>query len=92
LSTNGPVSIEMEKVLNSMPTGEKVTSDKVLEINEDHPVFAALKKLYETDDQEKLALYTDLLYNQALLIEGLSVEDPVAYANNVCRLMSEAEK
>lgn len=88
LSSNGPLSIEMEKVLNSMPAQpEKVTSEKVLEINGEHEVFAALKRLHDAGDTEKLAAYSEILYAQALLIEGLSLEDPVAYANSVCRLM-----
>lgn len=88
LSSSGPLSIEMEKVLNSMPAQpEKVTSEKVLEINGDHAVFAALKRLHDAGETEKLAAYSEILYAQALLIEGLSLEDPVAYANNVCKLM-----
>ena len=87
LSTSGALSIEMEKVLNNMPTGEKVSSRKILEINKDHPVFAALEKVFEQKDQEKLFAYANLLYAQALLIEGLPLEDPVAYANEVCALM-----
>ena len=89
LSSSGPLSIEMEKVLNNMPTQEKVKSQKVLEINGTHPVFAALQKLMRDGDKEKLATYSELLYDQALLIEGLTLEDPVAYANAVCKLMTE---
>lgn len=87
LSSEGALSIEMEKVLNSMPTQEKVSSRKVLEVNGEHPVFAALEKAQQAGDKEKLAAYSELLYAQARLIEGLSLEDPVAYANAVCRLM-----
>ena len=88
LSSSGPLSIEMEKVLNSMPAQqEKVKSEKVLELNGEHEVFAALKRLFEAGDKEKLATYSEILYDQALLIEGLALEDPVAYANNVCKLM-----
>ena len=87
LSSSGPLSIEMEKVLNSMPAQqEKVKSEKVLELNGEHEVFAALKRLFEAGDKEKLAAYSEILYDQALLIEGLALEDPVAYANNVCKL------
>ena len=89
LSSSGPLSIEMEKVLNNMPTQEKVKSQKVLEINGNHPVFASLQKLMRDGDKEKLAIYSELLYDQALLIEGLTLEDPVAYANAVCKLMTE---
>lgn len=89
LSSSGPLSIEMEKVLNSMPAQqEKVKSEKVLELNGEHEVFAALKRLFEAGDKEKLAAYSEILYDQALLIEGLALEDPVAYANNVCKLMA----
>ena len=88
LSSSGPLSIEMEKVLNSMPAQqEKVKSEKVLELNGEHEVFAALKRLFEAGDKEKLAAYSEILYDQALLIEGLALEDPVAYANHVCKLM-----
>ena len=88
LSSSGPLSVEMEKVLNSMPAQqEKVKSEKVLELNGEHEVFAALKRLFEAGDKEKLAAYSEILYDQALLIEGLALEDPVAYANNVCKLM-----
>ena len=88
LSSSGPLSIEMEKVLNSMPAQqEKVKSEKVLELNGEHEVFAALKRLFEAGDKEKLAAYSEILYDHALLIEGLALEDPVAYANNVCKLM-----
>ena len=87
LSTSGALSIEMEKVLNNMPTGEKVSSRKILEINKKHKVFASLEKAFAAGDKEKVAAYTNLLYAQALLIEGLPIEDPVAYANEVCELM-----
>ena len=87
LTSTGPLSIEMEKVLNNMPTGEKVKSDKVLEINGDHAIFTTLKDAFDAKDSEKLSAYSEILYEQARLIEGLSIEDPVAYANNVCKLM-----
>lgn len=86
LSTEGGISLEMEKVLNAMPTGEAIRAERVLEINTAHPVFEKLKSLFE-GDPEKAKLYTEILYNQALLIEGLPVEDPVSYSNLVCTLM-----
>ncbi|MDY3359890.1 MAG: molecular chaperone HtpG [Clostridium celatum] len=86
LSNEGEISIEMEKVLNSMPNNQGVKADKVLEINVNHEVYNVLKDAYE-NDKEKLGLYTNLLYNQALLIEGLSIEDPVEFTNNICKLM-----
>ncbi len=86
LASEGEVSIEMEKVLNQMPNGESIKADKVLEINPDHKVFEKIKETYE-GDKEKLDLYTNLLYNQALLIEGLGVEDPVEFTNNIWKLL-----
>lgn len=87
LSSEGPLSIEMEKVLRQQPGAEGVKSDKVLELNAQHPVFAVLKAAQEAGDTEKLEKYTKLLFDQALLIEGLPIEDPVAYAQAVCELM-----
>lgn len=86
LTSGGELSIEMEKVLNSMPTDEKIKADKILEINANHPVFESLKVSFETD-KDKVKIYTELLYNQALLIEGMSIEDPVAFSNAICQLM-----
>lgn len=88
LSSEGQVSIEMEKVLNSMPQNEnnKVTAEKCLELNAGHPVFGKLKELYASD-KDKLTEYTKLLYSQARLIEGLDVEDPVEFAKLICSLM-----
>jgi len=87
-SDGGPITIEMEKVLNAMPqnNGEKVKAEKALEINPEHPIFAKLKELFESD-KDKLGDYTKLLYDQALLIEGMSIDDPVEFANLVCSLM-----
>ena len=88
LSTEGNISLEMEKVLNSMPTGENVKAEIVLEINESHPIADKLKDLYE-NDKEKLESYTKILYNQARLVEGLSVEDPTELSNIICDLLSK---
>ena len=87
LSADGPLSIEMEKVLSRQPGSEDVKSDKVLEINASHPVFAVLKAAQEAGDTDKVAQYSQILYAQAQLIEGLPVDDPVAYADAVCALM-----
>jgi len=87
LTNDGEISIEMEKVLNALPNNQSVQADKILEINVNHDVFKALKAAYE-QDQEKLVLFTDLLYNQALLIEGLPISDPVEFTNKICKLMS----
>lgn len=86
LSNEGDLSIEMEKVLNSMPDSQGVKADKVLEINTNHEVFNALKEAFDKD-KDKFNLYTELLYNQALLIEGLSIADPVDFSNSICKLM-----
>ncbi|RUS42629.1 molecular chaperone HtpG [Cohnella sp. AR92] len=86
LSTEGDVTIEMEKILKAMPSGQDIQADKVLEINVNHEVYQSLKNAYE-NDKEKLSLYTNLLYNQALLIEGLPVQDPVAFTNDICKIM-----
>jgi chaperone protein htpG len=87
LSSDGPVSIEMEKVLKNMPGNDGITSEKVLEINENHPVFQAMKDTAAAGDSEKLSLYAKILYDQARLIEGLPIEDPVEYAKAVCSLI-----
>lgn len=86
LTSDGQISLEMEKVLNAMPNDQKVKAQRVLEINANHPIFATLKKLYESD-QNKLKAYTELLYTQAMLIEGMSIEDPVKFSNQICELM-----
>lgn len=86
LSTDGEVSIEMEKVLSNLPNNQEIKADKVLEINVQHDVFRSLKNAYE-NDKEKLNLYTNLLYNQARLIEGLPISDPVEFTNDICKVM-----
>jgi len=86
-STEGEVSIEMEKVMQQMPDGQGVKANKVLEINMDHDVFKTLKEAHE-NDEEKLKLYTNLLFNQAMLIEGLPIEDPVEFSNDICKIMA----
>lgn len=86
LTAEGDLTIEMEKILKAMPNGQDVKADKVLEININHDVFKSLKDAHQ-GDQEKLALYTNLLYNQALLIEGLPVSDPVEFTNDICKMM-----
>ncbi len=86
ITSAGELSIEMEKVLNSMPADQKVKAERILEINVEHAVFTKIKSLYETD-KEKLKKYTEVLFGSALLIEGLSVEDPVAFSNMICDLI-----
>ncbi|WP_265606032.1 molecular chaperone HtpG [Bacillus velezensis] len=85
-ATDGEVTIEMEKVLNAMPDSQQVKAEKVLEINPNHEVFETLKNAHG-QDREKIALYTNLLYNQALLIEGLPIHDPVEFTNDICKVM-----
>lgn len=90
LSSDGSITIEMEKVLNAMPQndGNKVKAEKALEINPNHPIFEKLKDLY-ANDKDKLKDYAKLLYDQALLIEGMSIDNPVEFANLVCGLMTK---
>lgn len=87
LTSNGEISIEMEKVLNSIPANnDKVSAEKVLEINANHKVFESLKAVF-AEDKDKVKDYAKLLYNQALLIEGMPVEDPIEFSNAICNLM-----
>ena len=88
LTSKGGLSIEMEKVLNAMPTDEKVQAERVLEINAKHPVLEKLKKEYDTD-KDTVKKYAALLYGQARLIEGLPIEDPVEFSNAICELMTK---
>ena len=88
ITAEGPVSLEMEKILSQMPDmGEAPKSDRVLEVNAAHPVFTTLKAAQEAGDAEKVKTYASLLYNQALLVEGMPLEDPVAFANAIAALM-----
>ena len=86
ISSEGAITLDMEKVLNAMPATEKVQAQRVLELNANHPIFAKLTQLFE-NDQEKLKTYSQLLYTQAMMIEGFPVEDPVAFCNQICELM-----
>lgn len=86
LSSEGDLSIEMEKILSAMPNGEAVKAQKVLEVNINHEIFNTLKDAFK-GDKDKFNLYTNLLYNQALLVEGLSIEDPVEFTKDICKLM-----
>lgn len=88
LSSKGAMSIEMEKVLAAMPNSENAPkAERVLELNGEHPVYASLTVAFEAGDTDKLAQYAKLLYDQACLMEGLSVDDPVAFSEAVCKLM-----
>ena len=88
LTAEGPISLEMERVMSQGPEAAFAPkAERVLELNPDHPVFAKLVAAQEAKDATKLALYADVLLDQALLVAGLPVEDPVAFAENVCKLM-----
>ena len=89
ITAAGPVSLEMERIMAQMPDGgEGIKSERVLEVNAKHAVFDVLRAAQEAGDADKVKLYAELLYNQALLVEGLPIEDPVAYANAVTKLMA----
>ena len=87
LTSEGEISLEMEKVLNSMPMDQKVQAQRVLEINPEHEIFTKLQSISKDGDSDKLGKYAKLLYDQALLIEGMSIEDPVEFSNLICELM-----
>jgi len=86
LTNDGEISIEMEKVLSMMPDNQGIQANKVLEVNAEHAIFKTLKELVTTDD-EKMVPYTNILYNQALLIEGLPIEDPLSYTNDIWEVL-----
>lgn len=88
ITSEGPVSLEMERVMAAGPdAGEAPKAQRVLELNAKHPVFAKLQAAEKAGDKDKLALYAGLLYDQALLVEGILPDDPVAFAQQVCELM-----
>ena len=89
ISAAGPISLEMERIMAQMPDGgEAPKSERVLELNVKHPVFDVLKAAQEAGDADKVKLYAEVLYNQALIVEGMPIDDPVAYANAVTKLMA----
>ncbi len=88
LTTEGPISIEMEKVMRAMPTEEKIKASAILEINEAHPIAEKIKTLYKKDKDE-LAKYTKVLYAQARLIEGLPLDNPTEISNIICDMISK---
>lgn len=87
ISSKGELSVEMEKVLNAGPQEQKVKAERVLEVNINHSIFKTLADLYETD-KDKLKKYTNVLYNCALLTEGLSIDDPAGFSDDTCDLLS----
>lgn len=88
LVSEGPVSIEMQKVLNAMPTDKNINAKIILEINSSHKIADKLKELYKSD-KEKFNEYTKILYSQSRLIEGLSIENPTEISNLICDLLSK---
>ncbi|MGI6177369.1 MAG: molecular chaperone HtpG [Eubacterium sp.] len=89
LSTKGEISLEMEKIINEMPVGQRVSAERVLEINPDHDIFKVLKQAADKGDAGKddLKKYASLLYDQALLISGIQIDDPVEFSRTVCDLI-----
>ena len=88
LTAEGPLSIEMEKVLNSMADGEKMKARKILELNSSHPLLDKLRELYRSD-RDQLDVYGRLLLGQALILEGLDLEDPIQFNQDILKLMME---
>lgn len=88
LTNEGEISVEMEKVMNAMPTDDKVKAKTILEINQNHPIVKKLESLYK-NDKNKLKEYTKIIYAQARLIEGLSIDNPTEISNLVCDLISK---
>jgi molecular chaperone HtpG len=85
------LSFEMEKVMNQLPGEKNLKAEKILEINPKHELFQAIDNLYQTND-ESIADYAEILYNQALLIEGLEIKDPVGFANKMVKVLIKAAK
>ena len=80
LTTKGDISLEMEKILSAMPMDQGIKAERVLELNPEHSVFETLNKIKNKDaDSKKLEVYANLLYNQALLISGIQIDDPVEF-------------
>ena len=90
LTTSGDISLEMEKIINNMaPDNEKVKAETILEINTNHDISHKIKELYKNNDKEELEKYTKVLYNQARLISGLSIENPSELTNLICEMISK---
>ena len=91
LTTKGDISLEMEKILNAMPIDQGIKAERVLELNPEHSVFEALNKIKSKDtDGKKLEVYANLLYDQALLISGIQIDDPVEFSKSICELIVDA--
>ena len=89
LTTTGDVSLEMEKVLKAMPNSEGVKAEKVMIINKNHPIYDKLISLYNKDDNKELKDFSKVLYNMALLINGLSVDNPNELTEIICDIISK---
>ena len=91
LTTKGDISLEMEKILSAMPMDQGIKAERVLELNPEHSVFDALNKIKSEDaDGKKLEVYANLLYDQALLISGIQIDDPVEFSKSICQLIVDA--
>ncbi len=88
LTSEGAISVEMEKTLNAMPNNQNIKAQTVLEINESHPIAEKIKDLYNSD-KEELKKYSKILYNGARLIEGLNIENPTEFSNMICDIISK---
>ena len=88
LTSKGNISVEMEKVINAMPGDENISAEIVLEINENHPIADKIKYLYE-NDKDTLEKYSKVLYSEARLIEGLSIDNPTEISNLICEMISK---
>lgn len=91
LTTKGDISLEMEKILSAMPMDQGIKAERVLELNPEHSVFETLNKIKSEDaDGNRLEVYAKLLYDQALLISGIQIDDPVEFSKSICQLIVDA--
>ncbi len=88
LTTKGGLSLEMEKVLNAMPGDQQIKAERILEINPEHPVMETMKKTF-TEDKDMIKTYANILYNQAVLISGLTIDNPVEFSEDICKLITK---
>lgn len=90
LTTKGDISLEMEKLINAMPYDQHIKAERVLEINPDHKIMKALQETFKKEDgKDMVKVYAYLLYNQALLISGLNVENPVKFGEDICEVITK---
>ena len=86
LASKGEVSLEMEKTLSQIPGNENIKAEKILELNPNHPVF---EKIKNTEDEDTLKDLMYILYNQSLLIEGFTIENPVEFAEKISKVLAK---